>query len=110
MDTAPSDFPFGILDVAQLLHLNIRRRQAESVYADCPFCGDKRGKLNLNFSKNVWRCNYCGVHAGTRHNKFRCIPGDLRRLADGGNRLGLWKHQYGGGDFFQEVPRLRPAV
>ena len=64
MDTAPSDFPFGILDVAQLLHLNIRRRQAESVYADCPFCGDKRGKLNLNFSKNVWRCNYCGVHGG----------------------------------------------
>lgn len=64
MDTAPSDFPFGILDVAQLLHLNIRRRQAESAYADCPFCGDKRGKLNLNFSKNVWRCNYCGVHGG----------------------------------------------
>ena len=64
MDTAPSDFPFDILDVAQLLHLNIRRRQAESAYADCPFCGDKRGKLNLNFAKNVWRCTYCDAHGG----------------------------------------------
>lgn len=64
MDTAPSDFPFDLLDVAQLLHLNIRRRQAESVYADCPFCGDKRGKLNLNFAKNVWRCNYCDARGG----------------------------------------------
>lgn len=64
MDTTPSDFPFDILDVAQLLHLNIRRRQAESVYTDCPFCGDKRGKMNLNFVKNVWRCNYCGARGG----------------------------------------------
>lgn len=64
MDTAPSDFPFDILDVAQLLHLHIRRRHTESVYTDCPFCGDKRGKMNLNYVKNVWRCNYCGAHGG----------------------------------------------
>lgn len=58
------DFPFGIMDVASLLRLNIRRRQPNSVYADCPFCGDKRGKMNLNHVKNVWRCNYCGESGG----------------------------------------------
>lgn len=58
------DFPFGIMDVASLLRLNIRRRQPNDVYADCPFCGDKRGKMNINHVKNVWRCNYCGEHGG----------------------------------------------
>lgn len=59
MDSYPGDFPFGIMDVVELLHLRIRRRQANSVYVDCPFCGDRRGKMNVNFVKNVWRCNYC---------------------------------------------------
>jgi len=58
------DFPFGIMDVVELLHLRVRRRQANSVYVDCPFCGDNRGKLNVNFVKNVWRCNYCDEHGG----------------------------------------------
>ena len=40
MDSYPGDFPFGIMDVVELLHLRIRRRQANSVYVDCPFCGD----------------------------------------------------------------------
>lgn len=64
MASNPADFPFGILDVAQLLRLRIRRRQAGSVYVDCPFCGDQRGKMNLDLGKNVWRCNYCGEHGG----------------------------------------------
>ena len=54
MDSYPGDFPFGIMDVVELLHLRIRRRQANSVYVDCPFCGDRRGKMNVNFVKNVW--------------------------------------------------------
>lgn len=58
------DFPFGIMDVVELLHLRVRRRQANSVYVDCPFCGDYRGKMNVNFVKNVWRCNYCDEHGG----------------------------------------------
>ena len=53
MDSYPGDFPFGIMDVVELLHLRIRRRQANSVYVDCPFCGDRRGKMNVNFVKNV---------------------------------------------------------
>ena len=64
MDSYPQEFPFGIRDVAELLHLRVRRRQADSVYTDCPFCGDRRGKMNINFVKNVWRCNYCGESGG----------------------------------------------
>lgn len=58
------DFPFGIMDVVELLHLNIRRRLPDSVYVDCPFCGDKRGKMNVNMVKDNWRCNYCGESGG----------------------------------------------
>lgn len=58
------DFPFGIMDVVELLHLRVRRHQADSVYVDCPFCGDCRGKMNVNHAKNVWRCNYCGEYGG----------------------------------------------
>lgn len=64
MGSFSQDFPFGILDVVELLHLHIRCRQADSAYTDCPFCGDRRGKMNVNFVKNVWRCNYCGEHGG----------------------------------------------
>ncbi len=59
-----ADFPFTIMDVASLLRLNIRRRGTGHVYVDCPICGDRRGKMNLNLSKNVWRCNYCGEGGG----------------------------------------------
>ncbi len=52
------------MDIAALLRLNIRRRGPGYVYADCPICGDRRGKMNLNLVKNVWRCNYCGEGGG----------------------------------------------
>ena len=58
------DFPFGILDVAELLHLKMRRPHTTGGYYDCPFCGDKRGKMSINFEKDAWRCNYCGEHGG----------------------------------------------
>lgn len=64
MDSHPQEFPFGIMTVVELLHLNVRRRLADSVYVDCPFCGDRRGKMNVNFGRNVWRCNYCGESGG----------------------------------------------
>lgn len=78
MDSYPGDFPFGIMDVVELLHLRIRRRQANSVYVDCPFCGDRRGKMNVNFVKNVWRCNYCDEHGGmlALYTYLRCIKQD----------------------------------
>lgn len=64
MDSYPEDFPFGILDVVELMHLKRRRPGPNSFYVDCPFCGDHRGKMNVNYVKNVWRCNYCGEYGG----------------------------------------------
>ena len=58
------DFPFTIMDVASLLRLNIRRRGGSQVYADCPVCGDRRGKMSLNPERNVWHCHYCGNGGG----------------------------------------------
>ena len=58
------DFPFGIMDVAELLRLRIRRPHSKGVYADCPICGDKRGKMSLSTDLDSWRCNYCGEHGG----------------------------------------------
>lgn len=60
----PEDFPFQIEDIVQMLNLNIRRRMTNGVYVDCPFCGDNRGKMNVDYIKNVWRCNYCGECGG----------------------------------------------
>ena len=59
------DFPFSIMDVASLLRLNVRRRGGSRVvYADCPICGDRRGKFALYPSINTWRCWHCGEHGG----------------------------------------------
>ena len=64
MGSYPDEFPFGIMEVVELLHLRVRRQQANSVYVDCPFCGDRRGRMNVNFVKNVWRCNHCDENGG----------------------------------------------
>jgi len=57
-------FAFDISDVANILNLRAVRRNGASVYVNCPFCGDDRGKMNINFEKNVFRCNYCGESGG----------------------------------------------
>ncbi len=59
-----SDLPFKIMDVASLLRLNIRRSAGMQVYADCPFCADRRGRLSMSVEKNVWHCFNCGEHGG----------------------------------------------
>ena len=58
------DFPFTIREVAYLLNLRIRHKNAVSLDADCPFCGESKGKLNLNLKKNVFKCNRCGESGG----------------------------------------------
>ena len=58
------DFPFTIVDVAYLLNLHIRHKNAVSLDVDCPLCGEKKGKLNLNTKKNVFKCNRCGESGG----------------------------------------------
>ena len=53
------------MDVASLLRLNIRRRGGSRVvYADCPICGDRRGKMGLYLNINTWRCWHCGESGG----------------------------------------------
>ena len=53
------------MDVASLLRLNIRRRGGSRVvYADCPICGDRRGKMGLYPHINTWRCWHCGERGG----------------------------------------------
>lgn len=64
MASYSSDFPFGIMDVVELLQVRVRRRLPDSVYTDCPICHDRRGKMNVNFVKNTWHCNYCGEGGG----------------------------------------------
>ncbi len=64
MASHSEEFPFGILDVVELLQLRVRRRSPEGVYTDCPICGDRRGKLHIHVGKNVWRCNYCQASGG----------------------------------------------
>ncbi len=60
-----TDFPFNIMEVADLLRLNIRRRSGGRVaYADCPICGDHRGKLGLYPELDTWRCYHCGESGG----------------------------------------------
>lgn len=58
------DFPYTMRDVAALLPLHIRRRRAVSMDVDCPFCGDTKGKMNINFEKQVFNCNRCRTHGG----------------------------------------------
>lgn len=58
------DFPFGIMDVVELLHLRIRRPSPQGVYVDCPICNDRRGKMHINKQNDTWRCNYCDESGG----------------------------------------------
>ena len=71
------DFPFGIAEVADQLPLKKRKPGPDSYYYDCPFCG-KPGKLNLNYVKNVWRCNYCGESGGMLSYTLACMVLQLR--------------------------------
>lgn len=59
-----ADFPFTIKDVAFLLNLRIRHKNAVCLDVNCPFCGETKGKLNLNLKKNVFKCNRCGESGG----------------------------------------------
>lgn len=68
------NFPFTIRDVAALLNLKIRRSNTQGAYTDCPFCGDKRGKMYLNYQSDVWRCNYCDKGGGML-SLYACVHG-----------------------------------
>lgn len=63
MKHSAEDFPFRITDVARLMGITVRTKNAKSWDCDCIFCGRKQ-KLNINFIKDVYNCNYCGAHGG----------------------------------------------
>lgn len=119
MASYPQDLPFGIMDVVELTHIKIRRPGPNSVYVDCPFCGDRRGKMNVNYVKNVWRCNYCDEHGGmlslyakmyntTNSDAFREICDALQTgdAAWGYRDEGLQRHGSGDKDF----PKTRAVL
>ena len=87
MGSYPDEFPFGIMEVVELLHLRVRRQQANSVYVDCPFCGDRRGRMNVNSSKmsggaitatNMAECWRCTQNSITR--RPLTLIGKLQKL------------------------------
>lgn len=56
---------FSIRDVLQMDYPNVKHygvRNGEE-YIDCPFCGRKK-KLNISYTKNVFRCNACDTSGG----------------------------------------------
>lgn len=64
MASYSGDFPFGIMDVVELLQIKVRRRSPNGVYADCPFCNDRRGKMHVHVGQNTWHCHYCKEGGG----------------------------------------------
>lgn len=46
-------------DISRLFGLTVRRETAYSADVDCPFCHYKKGKMNVNWYKNAFRCNIC---------------------------------------------------
>ncbi|MDD3663207.1 MAG: CHC2 zinc finger domain-containing protein [Candidatus Pacebacteria bacterium] len=59
-----SGFDYNISDVVDLLRLTVRHRSSRTLDVDCPFCNYKKGKMNVNLEKNVFRCNYCDAQGG----------------------------------------------
>lgn len=49
-----------ILEAAEMCGLDFIKRNGDEVIYRCPFCGDRRGHLYLNPTKNVYHCVRCG--------------------------------------------------
>lgn len=59
-----SGFNYDITDVVYLLQLRVRHKNSSSMDVNCPFCGETKGKMNINLQKNVFRCNRCDASGG----------------------------------------------
>ena len=59
-----SGFSYDITDVVHLLQLRVRHKNSSSMDVNCPFCGETKGKMNVNLQKNVFRCNRCDASGG----------------------------------------------
>ena len=88
MGSYPDEFPFNIMDVVELLHLRVRRQQSNSVYVDCPFCGDRREKNECQFRqkcvalqllRRAWR-NAWAVCTAQQYDDLGRLLGNSRRF------------------------------
>ena len=70
MTSSSDTFPFGIADVVELLGLTVRRRLPSSLYLNCPFCGDQRGRLNVNTDKKDACKNLYRLQTGKKQKGF----------------------------------------
>ena len=59
--------PCNIEDVVDLLSIPVVRSSGTQLHCRCPFCDDRKAHLNINLSKNVFRCNRCGTGGGVLH-------------------------------------------
>ncbi len=56
---------YSIKGICECLNLQFVKPGADnSGYYVCPFCGSQ--KLNVNYDKNVWRCNKCDEAGGSK--------------------------------------------
>lgn len=46
-----SGFSYDITDVVHLLQLRVRHKNSSSMDVNCPFCGETKGKMNVNLQK-----------------------------------------------------------
>lgn len=89
-----------LFDVALRLGLPADKN---SLYVDCPNCNGKR-KLNLNYGKNVFRCNKCGdkeIHT-------QGGPLDLYMLFMGISDIRDAYRAFSGDAYTQETPDSKP--
>ena len=61
------NLPCDIADVVELLGIRVIRNTGTQFHCKCPFCDDRKAHLNINLSKNVFRCNRCGKGGGVLH-------------------------------------------
>lgn len=84
------EFRYDIAFVVALDMPQAPRIRSSSVYSfntDCPFCG-KRGKMNIDFQKNVYACPACGAGGGMLelHRVLNSFPDRKTAKADLENR------------------------
>lgn len=62
-------------DISRLFGLTVRRETAYSADVDCPFCHYKKGKMNVNWYKNAFRCNICEESGSLieLHQRLNCL-------------------------------------
>lgn len=58
------DIPFDIEAVAKAMGIQVKRQVRDQLYCRCPFCDDHAAHLNINLTKNVFRCPRCGTQGG----------------------------------------------